>query len=95
MSGWNKTYIEGRAMWERCDGTRLESSEQIQALENYEKEQYDNMRSNRTQYQEPIETTNEYEQSQWEKDHPFLSTFLPFILLGTIYGISWILDMIK
>jgi hypothetical protein len=64
-------------------------------LEKYEKEQYNKTKNEKVYYRNYEETNDEYEESQWEKDHPLLSFFLPTILFGVIYGISWLYKVLK
>lgn len=43
---WHKTENEGKTMWERSDGMRVSSHEQIDAIEKYESSQYKNRLDN-------------------------------------------------
>lgn len=43
---WLKTEQEGKIMWERSDGMRVSSHEQIEAIEKFESTQYKNRLDN-------------------------------------------------
>jgi hypothetical protein len=97
MSRWTSTYIKGKRMWERCDGVVLASSDQIQAFEDYEEQEYKKIIEKNSNcynnYEE--EDYGSEELTEWEKEHPILSFFAPFILLAVIFGIYFLISMIK
>lgn len=88
--GWHKTHAEGKVMWEREDGMRVDSTQAIEAIEKAEsdalRKSIEHARQRRAEKDWDLDTEHDNE----EDGNPFA----PFIVLGVvalIYFFHWLL----